>query len=375
MSKKEKLKFYALKNILTREAHYYVIYGERSNGKTYSVLEYALERYFQTGEQLAIIRRYDTDFKGEQSMRSCYDSLSCNGNNENIVEKLSGGEYNGVQYYASRYYLTKQEGDETVRTKNCVALAFALNTWEHSKSGSFPRVKTILFDEFMTRGRYLVDEFILFQNQISTIVRQRNDIRIFMCANTVNKYGCLYFDEMGLTRIKKMVPGDIDLYTYGNTPLRVAVEFSDSPSKTKPSDVYFAFDNPRLQMITGQGAVWEMDIYPHLPCKYLPKEVLFMFFIVFDNEMLQCEVINKVEGSQMTFLYIHRKTTPLKDEEKDLIYSTDYHPNPNRRRNILRGSLNVEKKISELFRSEKVFYQDNEIGEIMNSYLEWCRVN
>lgn len=367
-----KNKFYSLKNILTKEAHYNVIFGERSNGKTYAVLEYALKKYFETGEQLAIIRRMEEDFVGAQSMRTCYDSLSNNGEGKNVIKEMSNGLFSGVIYYAGRYYLARWNEDEEKdeRTDKCVALAFAISASEHYKSGSFPNITTVLFDEFMTRQRYLVNEFVLFQNLLSTIIRRRNNVTIFMCANTVNKYACPYFTEMGLHRTKQMKQGEIDVYSYGDSPLRVAVEFSDSPSKSKPSDVYFAFNNPRLQMITGQGNVWEMDIYPHCPIKYAPKDILFTFFIVYDTEILQCEIVSK---DSIKFLFIHRKSTPLKDEDNDLIYSQEYDPRPNHRRNVLSRSYMVERKIAELFKNEKVFYQDNEVGEIMRNYLAWCR--
>lgn len=371
MSKKSK--YYTVKNILTKEAHYNLIFGERSNGKTYSVLEYALDLYFKTGEQLGIIRRMEEDFVGAQSMRTCYDSLSHNGEGRNIVSEMSRGVYSGVIYYAGRYYLTVPgEDGQDVRTDKCVALAFAISASEHYKSGSFPNITTILFDEFMTRQRYLINEFVLFQNLLSTIIRQRNNVTIFMCANTVNKYGCPYFNEMGLYRIREMKQGEIDVYTYGETGLCVAVEFSDSPSKSKPSDVYFAFNNPRLQMITGNGNVWEMDIYPHCPTKYAPKHILFMFFIVYEDVILQGEVILK---DDLYFLFFHRKTSPLKDEDRDLIYRQDYDARPNVRRNLLARALPVENKIAELFHNDKVFYQDNEVGEIVRNYLQWCKAN
>lgn len=369
----KKNKYYSLKNIISKNAHYSVIFGERSNGKTYAVLEYALERYFMTGEQLAIIRRWDEDFIGATSSRTCYDSLSHNGDGGNIIYKMSGGQYDGATYYSGKFYLTyTTEDDKVIRTDKCIAYGFTLNAWEHFKGASFPNITTVLFDEFMTRGRYLIDEFVIFQNVLSTIIRQRDNVKIFMCANSVNKYDCPYFKEMGLHRVKQMNVGDLDVYTYGATPLKVAVEFSDSPSKSKPSDVYFAFDNPRLQMITGQGNVWEMGIYPHCPCKYQPKDVLFTFFISFNEELLQCEIVLK---DTLYFLFIHRKTTPLKDTGHDLIYAQEYDPRPNYRRNILRGKYRVEQKISDLFRSDKVFYQDNEVGEIVRSYLNWCKSN
>ena len=370
-----KNEYYSLTKILERDSHYNVIISERSDGKTYAVLHYALKLYFKTGEQLAIVRRWSEDFIGATSMRTCYNSLECNGDGENAISELSGGYFTKIVYYAGMYYLAYDDGDgNVIRSDKIVAYAFALNTMEHSKSAAFPHVTTILFDEFMSRDKYLADEFVLFQNTLSTIIRKRDNVKIFMCANTVNKYGCPYFNEMGLTHVKNMKIGDIDVYQYGeNGKLRVAVEFSGGHNKKgKPSDVYFAFNNPRLQMITGQGNVWEMNIYPHCPVEYAPKDVLFVFIVIFDGETIQGNVIVK-DG--LRFIFFHRKTTPIKDEDRDLIYSPDYDARPNHRRNIFIRQFPVEDKIAELFRSHKVFYADNEVGEIIRNYLEWCRSN
>lgn len=370
MSGKDK-KYYSGKNIRAKGARYNIIYGERSNGKTFDVLLEAYKDFLNSGEvnQLALIRRFDEDFVGAKSAKSSYDSLICDGNGVNQISKLSGGVYTGVTYYAGQYILTMTDEStgRQVKTDKVIAYGFSLTSAEHYKSGSSPHIKTILFDEFMTRKYYLTDEFIQFQNLLSTIIRDRDDVIIYMCGNTVNQY-CPYFKEMGLYRVKDMKKGDIDVYTYGDSGLIVAVEYSDSPSKNKPSDVYFAFNNPRLNMI--KTGAWEIDVYPHCPYKYAPKDVLFMFFIAFDGELMQCEIIH-VRGS--TFLFVHMKTTTLKDVDHDLIYTTEHDARMNYRRNIMKPVTNLERKICDLFKREKVFYQDNETGELMRNYLNWCR--
>ena len=366
-----KLKYYTSKNIRAKNALYNVIFGERSNGKTFDVLKEAFREYIESGEvnQLALVRRWDEDFVGANSARTSYDSLMHDGNGKNQIKIISRGKYDGVEYYAGKYYLTvyDAEREKLTRTDKVITYGFSLTGAEHYKSAAFPHITTILFDEFMTRKYYLPDEFVTFQNLISTIVRQRTNVKIFMCGNTVNRY-CPYFKEMGLYKAKTMKKGDIDVYTYGESGLTVAVEYSDSPSKSKPSDVYFAFNNPRLEMI--KTGAWEIDIYPHCPVKYVPRDVLFFFFILFDDELLQCEIVQRDE---LLFVFIHRKTTPLKDTDNDLIYSTEYNPRPNYKRNILKPSTRVEKKIHALFATDSVFYQDNEVGEIVRNYLMWCK--
>ena len=58
---KKKPKFYSLENILSKNADYNIIFGERSNGKTYATLEYVLTKYVETGEQGAYIRRWSEE--------------------------------------------------------------------------------------------------------------------------------------------------------------------------------------------------------------------------------------------------------------------------------------------------------------------------
>lgn len=365
-----KLKYWTPDEIKKKNARYNVIFGERSNGKTTGVLIEGFKRFIADGSQTAIIRRYDEDFVGANSAKTVYNSLIQDGNGDNQIMLLSNGRYVGVEYYAGKYFLTvwdEKNGRER-RTEDVIAYGFSLTAQEHYKSASFPNVRTILFDEFMTRKYYLNDEFVLFQNLLSTIIRTRDDVTIYMCANTVNKYGCPYFNEMGLYRVKEMKQGDIDVYNYGDTGLVVAVQWSDGVAKKKPSDVYFAFNNPRLKMITNGS--WEMDIYPHCPVKYTPKDVLFIYFIKYDEQLLQCEIVNK---DKLTFTFIHRKTTELKDEDNDIIYTTDYDVRPNYKRRITAPASKIEQKIAQFYREERVYYQDNDVGEIVRNYLNWCK--
>lgn len=191
-----------------------------------------------------------------------------------------------------------------------------------------------------------------------------------MCGNTINKY-CPYFAEMGLHNIRKQVKGTIDVYTYGDSELKVAVEYSDFPGKKKKSNKYFAFDNPKLEMITHGG--WEIDIYPHLPVKYVPKNNLYIFYICFDQDILQGNIISV---DDTLFLYIHRKTTPIKEDETErLIYKQTPDYRRNYRTNFLQPYGKVDKYITSLWNMKKVFYQDNEIGEVMANYIKWCKSN
>lgn len=360
--RKQELKYYSLDEILKRKALYNVIFGERSNGKSYAVLLYALKRYIQHGEQLAIVRRFEDDIKASRA-NTFFSAIVENGE----VERLTNGHYTFIKHVNRQFYLAYRDEnlDRDILDNKPFAYSFAINIATRYKSASYPGVTTICFDEFLDRKYYLPNEFPDFMSIVSTIVRQRDNVKIFMLGNTVNKT-CPYFAEMGLTNISRMKQGTIDLYRYGRSSLTVAVEYAANLNASKPSDVYFAFNNPKLQMIT--GGAWEMAMYPHLPqeYKYRPNQVVLTYFILFEDNILQCEVVDTGTAS---FTFIHRKTTPIQDEDNDIIYSMEFDPRPNHARRLSKPVTKWQRMIAQYFVEDKVFYQDNEIGEIVRNYI------
>ncbi len=142
-------KYYSLDNILKCNAHYNLIIGERSNGKTYSVEEYGIKDYAENKNQMAIIRRWKDDFTGKRG-EQMFSALVNNG----LVEKYTNGLWNNISYRSSRWYFSRfdEKLDRMVLDSEPFCFAFALSSGEHDKSISFPKVKTILFDEFLTRN-------------------------------------------------------------------------------------------------------------------------------------------------------------------------------------------------------------------------------
>lgn len=360
------MKYYNLKSILQKKATYNVIIGERSNGKTYACLTYGIEKYFKDGSQLAIIRRWKEDIIGKRAS-DIFNGINQNG----VISKFSNGKYTGITYFASKFYVCNYDNNGkpiyNIDT-DCIAYTFALSETEHNKSLSYPKINTILFDEFLTKHVYLNDEFVLFMNTLSTIIRDRKNVEIFMCGNTVNKFSP-YFQEMGLTHIQKMNQGTIDIYSYGDSELKVAVEYCSSLERQKKNNYYFAFNNPKLKMIT--SGAWELDIFPHLPYKYKPHNIIFTYFIEFDFEKFQCEIIS-IDTNTM-FTYIHKKTTEIKDTSNDLVYSLEYNPKFNYNRNIYKPTTKLQERILWFFKTDRVFYQNNETGNTIQNYLKICK--
>lgn len=353
--------YYSLDRIKKRGAEYNLIIGERSNGKTYAVKMEMLKALAKDGTQSALIRRWDEDFKRARGANMFSDIVE---NGE--ISRLFGDKYDGITYYRHAWYMTKKDEKtgKPVKEIEPFCYAFALTSMEHDKSTSYPRVRTILFDEMLTRKQYVPDEFILFMNVLSTIIRERDGVTIYMLGNTVSHFSP-YFGEMGLKHIRQMKQGDIDVYTYGEHGCKVAVEYIGESKFLKKSNKYFAFDNPKLNMI--KSGAYELDIHPHLTRRYKSSEIMFIYFVLYEEYTLQCEV---VQTGDEVFTFVHEKTTEIKNPDDDLIFTTEITSRRNYRVGILKPRDKMGDKIAYFYKHNLVFYQNNEVGEIMTNYIK-----
>ena len=163
-----------------------------------------------------------------------------------------------------------------------------------------------------------------------------------------------------------MSAGEIDVYQYGDSGLSVVLQYTDPPIGEIKSNVYFAFENAKLDMV--KKGSWELNNYPHLPMKYKPKDIQYIYLIEYLDELFQCEII---EVGETWFTFIHRKTSEIQEDDHTLIYTQRYDPNPMARRRISKPQTQLEKRILWFFQTDRVFYQDNEVGEAIRGYLRW----
>lgn len=350
-----KNEYYSLKKINKLNALYNLIIGQRSNGKTYSVCKQEIEGYFKENFRLAYIRRYDEEImpKNIQNLFKPHSAL---------IEKLSNGQFNSTTYKNREFYLYNKDTEEKSEQSFCKC--FSLNAWERTKGADNGYFKYILFDEFMTRSFYLNNEFVTFTQLLSSIIRDRDNTIIYMIANTVNQY-CPYFAEMGLGKISDIKQGDLKLFTYGDSELTLALEYSDSRGQTGKVSKYFAFDNPQLKMITtGQ---WEIKNYPHAPFKIKKENIVYRAYIFFDNDVIACNIIH-YENTVFLFFNIQTKTENL-ELKKRVVYSFETDANPLHVQSLAEQPTDVHKLINNLITFNRVFYADNSVGEIVRNWI------
>lgn len=182
------IKWYRLDNILQYIAQYYVIIGERSNGKSYALNEYILDKFFKHGEQFVYVKRYDEDVK-KKYMSEVFPPL------EDYVLKT----YNKrIKFYQGQWLAYDSEGSGKLSECEVMGYAMSLTQSNRYKGTSYPKVTTILYEEFMSIDcTYIPDEINMFLNLVSTVVRYRTNVKVFMLANTISKYSP-YFSALGL---------------------------------------------------------------------------------------------------------------------------------------------------------------------------------
>lgn len=359
-------RYWDIDNTYKLNCVYNCIIGMRSNGKTFGCLKRGLERYANGEGQMAIVRSWEIDFKGNRA-KNMFAGIVKKG----IVSDLFGDEYNTIEYKGGAWYLGKiDENSKIMLAPDPFCWAFALTGMTHDKSISFPDITFIVYDEFISRTSWIPEAFNLFQDVISTIVRERgsiDDIRIYMLANTVS-YFSEFYDEMRINP-RELEAGQIKVYdNYPNPKLRVALEYCDVVERTDDETKFFDFGNKKSKMIL-QGE-FEIPEYPRYKKEIKPKDIKQIFFIKFKEYILQCEIVKTEFGF---IINCHKKTTPIKFEN-DIVYDLNsYDINPRKIRNIYSDKTKFTTRILQMIKEDKIYYADNVTGEIFRSYLIECK--
>ena len=148
------------------------VIGERGCGKTFGSKQAVLRKFLKTGEQFIYLRRYKTEL--DTALATFWNDLVDNG-------------------YFTEYNLkvkkTKMLTTFLCNDKIC-GYAVPLSTANILKSTAFPKVKTIIFDEFILDGasgtyRYLKNEVTMMLDVIETVGRLR-DIQVLFLGNALS---------------------------------------------------------------------------------------------------------------------------------------------------------------------------------------------
>lgn len=348
----------------------HIFFGARSNGKTYSGLSYCLDKFVEDGSRFVYVRRLAEAIR-MPLMRQLFAGNEATGDVANHLAPLG---YNGISYYSGAFWpnIVTEKG-KIVRANFPMGYCQSISTWETSKGPNFPEVKTILLDEFLTRGAYLPNEPVLFMNLMSSIIRDRDDVKVILIGNTVS-WSSPYFTEFGLAHVRDMKPGDSQVYSTGDGKGKIAVHFTDALKENK-AEKYFAFDNPHSNMIlTGQ---WETAEYPRLPVDNHKWETGIPVYVQ-SHEGFQLKLQPAVTPDGLEVILVYRISYPiltphypyvLNGYENAVIYSDFPVPLYNVRFMLSKHKDDMSKFIADCLNTGRVFYQSNSVGEDLRNYL------
>lgn len=183
---------YNIDNIDKENANFNLIYGEKSNGKSYQVKhKKAVEYYLKTGHRFILLRRWREDISNLWIEQYFQDV---------DIAKLTQNKYNAITCYRKVLYLSNinPETSKVVRGEK-IGYVMALSTEQHYSSGSFLDVDMIIFEEFMARGQYIPNEPDRLMILYSTIDRKRGTTKLYMVGNSISRV-CPYINDWGLER-------------------------------------------------------------------------------------------------------------------------------------------------------------------------------
>ncbi|MBO7549249.1 MAG: phage DNA encapsidation protein [Clostridia bacterium] len=200
-----------------------IIIGQRSNGKTYQVSGKIVEAHKDRGESGYYVRRWLDDLKSDK------------------IENLFSPHDPDIRYW--RHAFRDDAG--------IVCGTVALTQSEHFKGTVVPAsCKYIFLDEMFPETREIYKEFDRWQSVVSTIIRDRDDVIIYMVGNTVRRTST-YFDHYGINPAK-LRKGEISLIESkqrDRSTVKIAVEWCSKNYHVARNSNYYFVDTAEENMI------------------------------------------------------------------------------------------------------------------------------
>lgn len=347
--------FWNCKNAIESKAQYKLIIGERGNGKSYSLKLNAINRFLKYNEEFIYLRRYKEDIKNTL-VESYFTDLN--------IEKITNGNYQSVVAWGGRIYLSKLENGVLKRSK-CMGYYMSLSSWEHLKSSQYPKVETILFEEFTTshtlsfNKTYLPNECEKLMQLVSTVFRERLGT-VFLIGNTVDRTAPYFFD-WGLEFIPKMKDGDATEITVPISDTRVVTIYVEKTSNEK-NNHSMIFGKVRNVIAKGK---WEENEYITLFPKGNIERIYKLYYVnrlAFVIELC----IDTDYGTLFNFIYPYTKEKIPKNSR---IIEPDFMEldlSRFRTQNFNENNI-CEKTIYENIKDNKTVYASNACGTDFNS--------
>ena len=348
---------YNIDRIDKLDANFNLIYGEKSNGKSYQVKhKKAVEHYLETGKRFILLRRWREDISNLWIEQYFADV---------DVAKLTNNKYNCIsQYRKVLYFSIYDENTGKTQRFEKIGYVMSLSTEQHMSSASFLDVDTIIFEEFMERGTYIPHEPDRLMIFYSTIDRKRGTTKIYMVGNSISRV-CPYIREWGLDEIfRNLKQGEIKTKEIQNEEnnVTIAIEFClASGGKT------MTIGNASSMIDSGS---WQTFPQPHLPKSYKEYKVLFRFGFQYKGFKFICEYLADIE-IHTTIFFIYPTNKEFK--ENTIVFSDEVKVSPYWQRDIYDISIKNDKlrNLFMSFKENKIFYASDLCGTDFKQVIDF----
>ena len=339
-------KYYDITNLLSTNAHYMMLLGERANGKSYQVKKTVLQEAYSKHRWFVYLRRYQADIRAK-AVSAYFEDMP--------VSDLTSGEYTGVTAYNGEIYFTYRDPDGELKKGLKIGRYCDLNDLERYKSWAFPDYDYIMYEEFITDSIYLNDEPTMLQQFVSTVARHRK-ITVFLIGNTLSRV-CPYFSEWCLDGVLKQKIGTIELYHFhvvdaagDDSTIDIAVEYCANANFENK----MFFGHTAKQIVSGE---WETHDMPKLPRKQHEYENVYEVLVEYQSFKFVLSLLcEPIDGGLIVFIY------PFTGQRKiERIIRQDISDNP-----LITGLLDPQRipeaRIIQCAKMRKIAYSDNLTG-------------
>lgn len=167
--------YYNFSKLLSYNAVYNCAVGGRGIGKTFGAKKLAIDDFIKRGNQFMYVRRYKDELKTSKATFFA-----------DIEHLYPDWDFRVTSKTAEASPVSAREDKN--REWSTMGFFIALSVTQAQKSVAFPRVKTIIFDEFIIEKgatHYLPQEATILNNLYNTVDRYRDFARVIMLANAV----------------------------------------------------------------------------------------------------------------------------------------------------------------------------------------------
>ncbi|MCQ2737374.1 MAG: phage DNA encapsidation protein [archaeon] len=349
--------YYNIDSITERKANFNLIWGEKSNGKSYQVkLKKGVKHFLDTGKKFVLMRRWQADIS-TLWIEKYFSDLD--------IPTLTEGKYELITVYRKELFLSNiNENGKVVREKS-IGYVIALSEEQHYSGGSFLDVDMIIFEEFMERGGiYLANEPARLMIFYNTVDRKRGIVQLWMVGNTISRVNPYLHDWNLQEIVRRQKQGDInDLVIHNEeNDVKIAIEYcKSSGGKT------MAIGNASSMIDSG---AWQSDPQPKLPVSYKNYKVLYRIGFQYQAFKFIGEFLrNELDKTCVWFIKPYTR-----DFLKNTLVFSDYiSPSKFYQRDIYNPDIKNDKlvKLLQSFRETNIFYANDLVGTDFKQVIDF----